>query len=266
MRTTPLIQEVLGLVRFVRQVPEGAPLDANHLRTLFRGALGRMHRNGQQLGIDSRELDEMGYALVALIDETIVSRGGNVAYEWMREQLQLAIYGENTAGENFFHRLDFLRRDANRADLLAVYYVVLCLGFRGMYSVHGELQWQELVESVRVDLERYGVLREADLSPNAARPRDNISQRSDGRAVLWIGIFAAVLGVLFYSGLWIDLAFRVDQALATISASAANIQPENPTQRSAAAADTPRTGTAAAAGEPSEPPAGATSAPPRDEH
>src|SRR5687768_1381968 len=123
MRTHPLMQEVLSLVRFVRQAPEGAALDAAHLRALFRNALGRMHRYGQQLGLAARDLDEIGYALVALIDEVVLARGGSLAYDWMREQLQLTIFGENTAGEGFFVRLEALRRDPQRVEVLGAYYL-----------------------------------------------------------------------------------------------------------------------------------------------
>ena len=208
MRIHPLVQETLSIIRYVRQSPEGWNLDVAQLRMSFRSALSRMRKTGEQLGWDSRDLDEAGYALVALADECVLSRGGSAAFEWMREQLQLSLFGETTAGEGFFARLQALRADPTRVHVLSVYYLALSLGFRGQYVNH-ELALQELTEGVRLDLERFGGLPDAELSPNGARPKDTIAQRSDGRIVLGIGISAAVLASLFYAGLYLDLAVRV---------------------------------------------------------
>ncbi|AKF08820.1 DotU family type IV/VI secretion system protein [Sandaracinus amylolyticus] len=209
----PILEETLRLVRYVRQCPPGSALDAAQLRSLFRGALGRMRKLGEQQSIDSRDLDEIGFALVALIDEVVLARGGSLAYEWMREQLQLSLFGENTAGETFFVKLDALRRDSTRARVLAVYYLALTLGFRGRYAVHGELALQELTDSVRLDLERFGVIRESALSPSGTRPRDAIAQRTEGWIVLGIGVAALLLACVFYTGVFVDLTYRIHPVL-----------------------------------------------------
>lgn len=209
----PILEEPLRLVRYVRQCPPGAALDAAQLRNAFRAALARMRRGGEEQGIDSRDLDEIGFAVVSLADEVVLARGGSISYEWMREQLQLSLFGENTAGETFFVRLEQLRRDPSRARILGVYYLVLTLGFRGRYAVHGELALQELVESVRLDLERLGELREAVLAPSGARPRDSIVQRSEGWVVLGVGVAATLLALVFYVGVFVDLTYRVHTVL-----------------------------------------------------
>ena len=204
-----ILEEPLRLVRYVRQCPPESALDAAQLRALFRNALGRTRRLGEQHGLDSRDLDEIGFAVVALVDEVVLARGGALSYEWMREQLQLSLFGENTAGETFFVRLDELRRDPARARVLAVYYLALTLGFRGRYAVHGELALQELIESVRLDLERFAVVRETALAPSGARPRDSIVHRSEGWVVLGMGVAALLLALVFYTGVFVDLTYRV---------------------------------------------------------
>lgn len=213
-RILPILEETLRLVRYVRQCPPGSHLEGPQLRGLFRGALGRMRRLGEQQGIEARDLDEIGFAVVALVDEVVLARGGALAYDWMREQLQLSLFGENTAGETFFVHLEALRRDATRAHVLAAYYLVLTLGFRGRYAVQGELALEELAESVRLDLERFGVVREDEtLAPSGARPRDSIVARSEGWIVLGMGVTAVVLAAVFYAGVWVDLTYRVHAVL-----------------------------------------------------
>jgi type VI secretion system protein ImpK len=212
-RILPLLEETLRLIRYVRECPPGSALEGAQLRSLFRGALGRMRRLGEQQGVEARDLDEIGFAVVALADEIVLARGGALAYDWMREQLQLSLFGENTAGETFFVHLESLRRDASRADVLAVYYLVLTLGFRGRYAVQGELALQELIDSVRLDLERFGAVREVTLAPSGARPRDSIVQRSEGWIVLGMGIAAVLAAAVFYAGVWVDLTYRVHAVL-----------------------------------------------------
>lgn len=212
-RLLPLLEEPLHLVRYVRRCPPGAALDAAQLRALFRGALARMRKAGEHAGFSTRDLDAIGFAVVALIDEVVLARGGALAYEWMREQLQLSLFGENTAGETFFAHLEELRRDRSRAEVLAAYYLVLTLGFRGRYAVQGELALDELIASVRGELVRAGALVESPLAPSASRPRDAITRRSDGRVVLGIGVLAAALAAVVYAGLWTDLAMQLGQVL-----------------------------------------------------
>lgn len=205
----PMLEEVLRLVRYVRQLPEGASVDGAQLRVLFQRAFAGMRKLGEQRGMDSRDLDEIGFALAALVDEIILRRGGELANDWMKEQLQLSLFGENTAGETFFAHLENIRRESGRAPVLLVYYLVLTLGFRGRYAVQGELALYELTHQIRLDLERLGIIHEPTLSPHGAAPRESIVRRSEGWVVMGIGLMTSLLAVGFYFGLWVDLTLRV---------------------------------------------------------
>jgi type VI secretion system protein ImpK len=214
-RIYPMLEETLRLIRYVRQSPEGAALGGQQLRTLFRKAFADMRKVGEQRGLNGRDLDEIGFALAALVDEIVLKKGGALALDWMKEQLQLSLFGENTAGETFFVHLETVRRDSSRAHVLFVYYLVLMLGFRGRYAVHGELALHELTHEVRLELERFGVIVEATLSPSGTAPRESIVRRSEGWVVLGIGAMTSVLAAVFYVGLWADLVFRVRAFLGT---------------------------------------------------
>ncbi len=214
-RIFPILEETLRLIRYVRQSPEGASLEGPQLRMLFRNALADMRKLGEQEGLSGRDLDEVGFALAALIDEIVLKKGGALAHEWMKEQLQLSLFGENTAGETFFAHLDEIRRDSSRAHVLFVYYLVLKLGFRGRYAVQGELALHELMHEIRLELERFGMIVEGTLSPNGTAPRESIVRRSEGWVVLGIGMLTGALATVFYFALWVDLAFRVRSFLGT---------------------------------------------------
>jgi type VI secretion system protein ImpK len=85
--------------------------------------------------VEDERLDPRGYAqyaVVALVDETVMSSTWPGAEQWRREPLQVHYYDNLLAGEQFFVRLDELRSDAD-ADLLEIYFLCLCAGFQGRY-------------------------------------------------------------------------------------------------------------------------------------
>lgn len=212
-RNTAILDECLRLVRWIRQSPAGTILDATQLRSACRVAIARMRVAAEAGGLSSEDADDAAFAVVALIDEVVATRGGPLAQDWGREQLQLSMFGENTAGESFFVKLEALRRDRARVRVLAIYYLVLNLGLRGRYAVQGELALQELTESVRLDLERAGLFEETPLAPSAARPREAAARRPESWVVLAVGATALLLAGVFYGAVLVDLTVRVHSVL-----------------------------------------------------
>ncbi len=85
--------------------------------------------------VEDERLDPRGYAqyaVVALVDEIVLSSTWPGSEQWRREPLQVHYYDNLLAGEQFFVRLDELRGDTD-ADLLEVYFLCLCAGFQGRF-------------------------------------------------------------------------------------------------------------------------------------
>ena len=85
--------------------------------------------------VEDERLDPRGYAqyaVVALVDETVMASDWPGADQWRREPLQVHYYDNYLAGEQFFVRLDELRSGADD-DLLEVYFLCLCAGFQGRF-------------------------------------------------------------------------------------------------------------------------------------
>ena len=85
--------------------------------------------------VEDERLDPRGYAqyaVVALVDETVMSSTWPGAEQWRREPLQVHYYDNLLAGEQFFVRLDELRTGPDD-DLLEVYFLCLCAGFQGRF-------------------------------------------------------------------------------------------------------------------------------------
>ena len=126
----------------------------------LRGVVDEMLRRAAVLGFSHQDAQDMAYAMVALLDEVALSRPEPYRSFWMTNLLQLHYFNENVAGDGFFHRLQSIRKDPHRAEVLQVYYLCMLFGFQGRYRIRGgELELMTLIDSVQKDLERAQTLR-----------------------------------------------------------------------------------------------------------
>lgn len=103
----------------------------------------RIRRTIEQISRQATELDYTGsaeedarFAVVAFLDEAILTSSDPARAEWERNPLQDKLFHETHAGEKFFERLDKLlaRETAEAGDVLEVYALCLALGFEGKHS------------------------------------------------------------------------------------------------------------------------------------
>jgi type VI secretion system protein ImpK len=176
-------------------------------------------RLGTKLGLVQQDVDEIRYALVALVDETVLSRTDALREFWMPRVLQLKYFGENVAGEMFFERLAALRRDPTRAPALKVYYLCLLFGFRGKYRVRGgELELLDIQDSLRNELIRSKLIpNEVALSPSGARPYEPSADRRRNWLLVALAIAAAASSMLLYVWLRLSLVDRAQQLVERLS-------------------------------------------------
>ncbi|HEY6556244.1 MAG TPA: DotU family type IV/VI secretion system protein [Polyangiaceae bacterium] len=140
------------------------------LRQRLLGVLERMVTSGRAAGVAEADLAEARYAFVAFIDEQILKSSWAGRTEWMSQPLQLLLYRENTAGENFFVRMRALLHDGRRPAALEAYYLCLALGFRGAYERAGDIgPIATFLESAREQLGKR-LPTASTLSPNARLP------------------------------------------------------------------------------------------------
>jgi type VI secretion system protein ImpK len=114
--------------------------NAEAFRANIRGLLKKAAQEAGKRGYTAEDSRVATFAVVALLDETVLSLGNPVFHDWQRAPLAVELYGMGVAGEIFFTSLDRLlaRTDsASLADLLEVYYLCLLLGFGGRYGRGG---------------------------------------------------------------------------------------------------------------------------------
>jgi type VI secretion system protein ImpK len=163
-------------------------------------------RRGGELNFSQGDVQDIGFALIALIDEVILSRAGELRDFWLPRMLQLQYSNTNVAGEEFFNRLQVVRQDPSRSEVLKVYYLCLLFGFQGKYRIRGgEVELGNIVEEVGYDLQRFGQMRTPPLSPHAERPKESIGGARRHMPLIWMSIGAVVLSIVLYVGLRISL-------------------------------------------------------------
>jgi type VI secretion system protein ImpK len=192
---------------------------AADLRQRAVGTLDGMVAQGRAAGLSEADLAEARYALVAFIDEQVLKSSWPGRTEWMSQPLQLLLYREYAAGENFFARMRSLITSGSRPVALEVYYLCLTLGFRGAYGVTGEVSAiGSYVEAARRELAKT-LPATNTFGPNA-QARDRLGADRQSNAVL-ISVLAgcACLVLLVLIGLHFELGSELQTALKGMPAS-----------------------------------------------
>jgi type VI secretion system protein ImpK len=186
----------------------------------LRGFVEQLLQRAGELGLSPQDAQDCAYALVALIDETALGLGEPLAGFWMGNLLQYHFFQENLAGDGFFTRLQAVRGDARRTEVLRVYWLCLAFGFQGRYRIRGgELELMALVDSVQHELVRRGALAAPEgLSPQGARPQEALTRTQRSAPVLLVSAAAVLLAVLVFGGLRWSLQHKVSAVAADIAA------------------------------------------------
>lgn len=172
----------------------------------LRGVIDEVLRRAAVLGFSHQDAQDMGYALVALMDDIVLNKPEQYRQFWMSNLLQLHYFNETVAGDSFFNRVNAIRKDPHRAEVLRVYYLCLLFGFQGRYRIRGgELELMSLIDSIQKDLERTQPFDFDVLAPHGDRPSENLAL-AKRRLSLTSAAFAAVaVALLFYGGLYLAL-------------------------------------------------------------
>ena len=134
-----LVREGLVRVCDVSQPAEATREDLLRVHTseyLDALASATLDRRAKAAEVDASQVKLAQYALVALLDEIVLSSSWPAREEWTSRPLQLKYFNDVTAGEGFYTRLDELRgtKDRGRLDVLEVFATCLGLGFKGKFA------------------------------------------------------------------------------------------------------------------------------------
>ncbi|WP_374359917.1 type IVB secretion system protein IcmH/DotU [Pseudoduganella danionis] len=155
--------------------------------------LADFDRDAAKLRAASADIEAAKYAFCAALDEIILSSNFSLRTAWERRPLQLAIFGDQLAGEHFFDRLEVLRSGgAARLAALQVFQMCLLIGFKGRYALEPQDKLAYLI--ARLGEEIAGMQgKSKGFAPQAQRP-DQIVNKLRSHTPVWAAcaIFALV--------------------------------------------------------------------------
>jgi type VI secretion system protein ImpK len=205
-RVNEATKDCFDVVIQLRQAEAAAVPPPEVLSHRLRGVVDEVLRRAATLGFSHQDAQDMAYALVALIDETVLGKSEQYRQFWMSNPLQLHYFSENVAGDGFFNRLSALRKDAHRTEVLRVYYLCLLFGFQGRFRIRGgELELLTLIDAVQKDLERASPFDFDVLSPHGERPSERLDAVRRRASLVSISVGAVALALLVYGGLLLSL-------------------------------------------------------------
>jgi type VI secretion system protein ImpK len=235
------------LVTAVQLTSESSAATSGDLRQRLIGALDRMVSDGRRMGIADGDLAEARYALVAFIDEQIMRSDWAGKAEWMARPLQLELYRENTAGENFFLRLRALLRAGDRPVSVEIYYLCLVLGFQGAYRDGGEPQAVEKFTRAAHDQLRKVLPDPSKVSPHAKPKGSTRSVKTGWTLLLFVAASSLALILIVLVGLGWSASSERDQLVEQLgrrdpraASTGSSLQERAPSPRASAAS--PRAG------------------------
>lgn len=167
-----------GLFTGIVRIQQGRqPIsNADMFRRRMKEALAEVAREAIKRNYAAEHTMETDFAVVAFLDEVILSSNDACRNDWAQKPLQEELFGIRVAGEVFFTRVEKLlsrAESAEVADMLEVYYLCLLLGFEGRYTIGGKAELHLLQDRIR---QRIDHIRGAQtlLSPNAFLPQETV--------------------------------------------------------------------------------------------
>jgi len=151
-----LFQEILTVIVRLRAGRQAVP-DAEVFRSQMREALRQVDQQARLRGYSSEDVNLAIFAVVALLDETILTMRNPVFAQWPRKPMQEELFGHHVAGEIFFQNLQALlglKDSQELADLLEIYYLCLLLGFAGRYGAGGRAELRSITQAVGEKIRR----------------------------------------------------------------------------------------------------------------
>lgn len=207
------------LIQLRRTDPNAQPAPES-VQQRMRSLIENMQRRGLDLNLSREDILEITYAIVALADQIGSYYGSqNLRQFWVSRPLELALFQSNQAGEVFFQRLEALRQDPRRVEVVRVYYLCLVLGFQGKYRVQGgEAPLQAIIEQLAGDLGKANLFGPEQLSQSGDRPPgEAVSGTQAALPIVGLAVGAVVIALVFYVALRVSLNNEVSSVLDRIA-------------------------------------------------
>ena len=207
-----IASECFILILQLRATTNYGPADV--LKSKVLDMFDKFENNSRKIGVDNERIRLAKFALVAFLDETIISSDWSEKNEWLTEPLQIKLFDTFNAGEEFFTNMSTLRqRTSANKDVLEIYYLCLSLGFKGKYQLQSPENLRRIIDDLNLELHPEAYRSLDLLSPNG-KPRQSIVQTVKTGLPLWMyPIGAVVILLIFYVILSFSISGKLDDVM-----------------------------------------------------
>jgi type VI secretion system protein ImpK len=191
-----------------------APQDDEAFAARMTQFLDEFGRAAKKQGASADDIDATKYAFCAAVDETILRSTFPIRDTWARKPLQLVLFGDQLAGENFYKRLEALRlRGAAHLQALEVFHMCLLLGFQGRYALEGSEKLNYFTSRLGDEIAHLKGKR-GGFAPHAERP-DSVVHKLRNDLPLWVlGTTFALICLVGYLALRTTLGRATETRMA----------------------------------------------------
>jgi type VI secretion system protein ImpK len=209
---------LFALVKRLRDTPHYGDVPQLHANVL--GAVRAFEAKARERSASPETVGAAGYALCALIDETVMSTPWGADSLWSQQSLLSSIHDDRSGGERFFQILESSSQDpAGNIDLLELLYICLSLGFQGKFRVieGGILKLAEIQQGLYRRISNHRGDYERELSPRWRGLQDRRPAVSRFVPIWVVPIVTCALAVAIYMGFSHFLNRSSDAVYATLS-------------------------------------------------
>lgn len=169
------------------------------LKTRVTEMFERFERESRAAGIDNEKITRAKFALVAFLDETIISSSWNQKEVWLSDPMQIKMFDTFNAGEEFFTNLNDLRqRSSSNKDVLEIYYLCLALGFKGKYQLQSPESLRRIIDDLNMELHPDMYQSIDAISPNAKSSDTIVLSGKSGLSTWIFPVSAIAIFLIFY--------------------------------------------------------------------
>ena len=137
-------ENALTIILRLSSLNQQSAANSQDFRTSIRAALKAAMEQAKALGYASEANQLAFFAVVSLLDESVLKLQSPAFADWAQRPLQEEMFGHNRAGEVFFDNLRNLlaRQDSQEtADCLEVYCLCMLLGFKGKFALMASITY-----------------------------------------------------------------------------------------------------------------------------
>ncbi len=206
-----LYSDIFTLVLYLRDTADFG--DPKILHDKIDAMFKSIETKAKQMGISDEDISDAKYAVSALVDETVLYSNWPLRNVWLNNPLVVEYFNDALAGEMFFDRVERIRTDDKKLNVLEVYYMCLMFGFEGRYKILGPEELKAYTNGIREQLKFRTVEK---LSPHSEPQKIAMRKRS----VIPKWLMYASYGFVFLVAIVIFIIFKVKMvSLANLLAS-----------------------------------------------